>query len=174
MNPDDTAEFVKMVDGAWQPPLTDTMRDLWYKLAEPLDGQTAFTVIVRMFRTEKNRPAPPVFRDAYKRELMDTTPTQTGDRDRDEMPDWVRGWRLSRAEGDQRLWPEEEKGYREIHEEYIKVNGKLSHSGYEWEAIAADLGVMPQADRVRYIDRSIRGEAPVVVETDAEGLPVGL
>lgn len=161
MTEDEAQEFVKYVDGAWRPDLTDVEKDIWRKLCLPLDAKVAFTVLLRLTTSEKFRPSRPDYMTVYKRELIDRTPIQPlTPTDRDEMPEWVRGWKLAHLEGDTRLWPEMEKGAREIHEAWLESVGPAFakkhglHSGYEWEADVAERGIMPQADRLQYIQRS--------------------
>jgi hypothetical protein len=43
-------------------------------------------------------------------------------------------------------------------------------SGYEWDANVADAGLIPQDERVEYMERARRGEKPKVAEeTRPEG-----
>jgi hypothetical protein len=161
MNEEEATEFVKFVDGAWKPELTDVQKKVWYELVLPLDPKAAFTVLMRLVKTEKFRLAPPDFTTVYRRELIDTTPVHLDyPQDRDELPDWVKGWKLSRNEGDERLWPETEKASRELHEVWLATQDPKAVkrlglcSGYEWEDAVAKYGVMPQDARIDYITRA--------------------
>jgi len=137
----EVADLVRIVDEAWRPPLTDVQKELWGVLAEPLDPKLAFRLIFDFERQSRTRPATIDFRAAYKRELRDTTPIHPAQpQDRSEKPDWVRGWQLARAEGDLRLWPEQEQGWHALL--------------YNWEADVAERGIMPQAARLDYIARA--------------------
>lgn len=167
MTTEEADEFVSMVSAAWQPALNDVQADLWRNLCEPLDARAAFQVLTRLFREAQFRPKPPEYMHLYQRELVDTTPVHSATpTDRDEMPEWVGGWRLAFAAGDQRLWPEMEKGARQIHaawEETLDRAFARRHnlkSGYEWEADVAERGIMPQADRIEYMRRWHEGERP--------------
>ena len=157
MDDDEAEEFVRFVDGAWQPALTDVQKQVWLTLCRPLDPRAAFGVLVKMMKTERMRPARPDFAQAYRRERADATPHEPEHpQDRSEMPDWVRGWLLARRDGDFRPWPEQERGYRQLHEAWLEGIGRdfaLKHdlkSGYEWD----DFAVMPQADRLDFIRRA--------------------
>lgn len=121
-----------MVSDAWQPPLTDTQRSLWRALVTPHDPHVAFSLIMRLFRTEERRPAPPAYQSLYRRALANSVPV-SAPQARDEQPWWVRGWYLSRNRGDLRAWPEQREGYWKL--------------GYDWD----DDAVMPQEDRLRYM-----------------------
>lgn len=184
-------EFIRYLDGAWQPGLTDVQATSWRALVWPLDTKTAFTVLAKLFKTAARRPAPPEFREVYRAELRNTTAVQPHQETaRDEVPEWVRGWKLSRAEGDFRLWPEEKEGMRACHEAWQDDIGKSLirtyhlKSGYEWSSNVAEFGTMPAKDRAEYMRRALAGEKPLPPEEkaealaktklDAEGLPVDL
>lgn len=161
MTDEEAGEFVSMVDGAWQPGLTEVQKTLWRNLCLPLDARAAFQVLVRLFDKEPFRPKPPGYISSYKRELIDRTPVYVGhDRDRDEMPAWVPGWRLSRSEGDHRAWPEEEKGCRQLHAFWLEtVGAKFAKehdlkSGHEWEDFVHERGLMPADARLDYMTRA--------------------
>lgn len=168
MNVEEANEFVKYVDGAWGPGLNEVAQKLWYDLVLNLDAKTAFTTIGKMFKTMKWRPAPPEFSEAYRRELLDSRPLATPQRDPDEMPDWVRGWRLARAEEDYRLWPEQEVGYQANHDTWrtettwtkSQIDKFKIRSGYEWADGVQTVGITPQADRLEYVRRAMAGEGP--------------
>ena len=171
MTKDEAAEFVRMVSEAWNPPLTNTQEQLWRDLCEPLDAKVAFAVLSEMFKTEKFRVSVPDFKDAYHRKLRDLTPVAPSTpEDRDEMPEWVGGWFLARQEGDHRLWPEEQIGARKLHDWWVNNEEGEGPSGYEWEQLVADQGLMPQEDRVEYMRRHREGEGPRTAEELAQGL----
>lgn len=166
MTADEAEEFVSMIDGAWQPSLTDVQRPLWRNLVRPLDAHIAFRVLMRLFKSDEFRLKPPEFMVAYRRELINSTPATTATpQDRDELPEWVAGWRLARGEGDDRFWPEQERGFRELHEQWLEDVGQQRHrlihkrgqpdrSGYEWDQLVAERRIMPQEDRLEYMRRA--------------------
>jgi len=134
MTVEEAEQFVEMISAAWPFPLTETQKVLWRDMVGTQDANAAFTVIVRMFKTEKSRPEPPVYLQAYRRQRADDTPVApSSPQGRDEMPAWMRGWRLARERGDMRAWPEQRSGYERL--------------GYLWQ----EDQVMPQADRVKYM-----------------------
>lgn len=180
MTTEEADEFVKFVDGGWKPPLTPVEQQVWREVCTPLDPRTAFTVLMRLLKTEQFRPPRPDFMGVYRREMIDTTPHQPlVPTDRDEMPEWVPGWFIAHREGDQRLWPEMEKGARELHAFWLETVGPKfakEHglkSGYEWEADVAARGIMPQSDRLAYIQRAKDGEAPASAEAMAGAMAGG-
>lgn len=190
MTPEEVEDFIRYLDGAWQPGLTDVQASSWSALAWPLDTKAAFTVLHRLFKTAVRRPSPPEFREVYRAEMRDQTPVHTRTEVREEVPDWVKGWKLSRAEADFRLWPEEKPGMKECHEVWLEAVGEQFarrhglKSGYEWSVNVAEHGLMPAKDRAEYQRRAIAGEKPLPPEEkaealaktklDAEGLPVDL
>src|SRR5262245_14599560 len=182
MTPDEADEFVNMVNGAWAGDLSDVQADLWRGLVRDLDAAAAFSVIVRMFRSEGFRPSAQRFMEGYRREMIDRTPTQPEQpTDPDEMPPWVGGWNLARRENDNRRWPEQEIGCRQLPEHWVTEclytttqQRRLGlKSGYEWTDSVAQFGLMPQADRLEYIRRAQSGEAPRTAEEVAVPVMAG-
>ena len=156
-----------MVSGAWQPALTAVQEKLWFNRVVDMEARAAFTVLTRAFKTEARRPSAPEFYSMYRRELIDVTPVVPGTPEgRDDMPLWVKAWTIAVAEGDNRLWPEMERGSRQLHEWHAPEDG--GRSAYEWDANVQALGIMPQADRVAYMERVQAGErAPSIVDVVA-------
>lgn len=151
-----------MVSGAWQPALTDVQEKLWLNRVMGMDAKAAFAVLTRSFKTEGRRPSAPEFYSLYRHELMDTTAVAPSTPEgRDDMPQWVKGWYIAAAEGDNRLWPEMERGSRQLDEWHRPApGGAVERSGYEWDANVQALGMMPQADRIKYMERAREGEGP--------------
>lgn len=57
--------------------------------------------------------------EAWKQERERLDPAElelAGSAEPQELPDWVRRWKLARKKGDQRLFPEQADGLRELHE----------------------------------------------------------
>jgi len=159
MSPQEIEQFLEYLNDAWQPPLTDVQLKLWRQLVKDLDSGAVFTVMTRLWGRSIYRVKPPDFLSLYHRQMSDTHPVHVT-QDRDEMPEWVAGWHLARSENDFRAWPEQEKGFRLCHEEYLDEVGRdyaRKHglkSGYEWEAHVAKVGLMPQIDRLMYMQRA--------------------
>jgi len=126
-------QFVRVMDEAWQPSLTELQKKIWRETALPQDAGVAFTVIMGLTKTEKFRPALIDYRADYRRALRNQTPVFTPPVAREDMPSWVRGWEIARRQGDFRFWPEQKPGYDEL--------------GYIWNVN----DVMPQEDRVKYM-----------------------
>lgn len=162
MTDDELDIFVVYVDEGWQPPLTETQRAVWRKVAQHLDPKTVFPLVLKMIETDRYRPKLPEFKEAYRRARVDTTASFTAPQAVDEMPDWVRGWSLARAEGDWRLWPEQEIGFRQNHDNWVAESAFDANqrkkfeikSGYEWEDAVEKFGLMDQEDRLTFIARA--------------------
>jgi hypothetical protein len=163
MTEEELGQFVQYVDQAWQPRLTEIQRQkVWSEVGAALDPHVAFSVLLRLTRTEKFRPSPPDFLSLYHREMADKTPVAQSPQAREEIPDWVRGWHLARYLGDKRIWPEQEPGFRALHEEWVEECGysradrRRLHlkSGYEWDDVVATHGLMPQKDRISFMERA--------------------
>lgn len=158
MTTDEAAEFVRMVDGAWKPELTDVEKGIWLSLVEPLDALHAFKVLSKLMKAERFRIARPDFMAVYKRALIDATPVHPAQPEaQQELPAWVGGWQLARAANDFRLWPEQERGYD------VK----------EWREASAQQGIMPQAVRLAYMQAYRNGERAPLIEAGAAAGPAG-
>jgi hypothetical protein len=179
VNDDDLAIFVTYVDEGWKPPLTDVQKTVWGKLAKDYDPKLTFPLVLKMITGERFRPSLPDFKNAYKRALIDSTPSFTAPQARDEMPDWVRGWLRACSEGDRRLWPEMELGFNACHDEWERECGWDYHqrqkfglkSGYEWTELIEKRGVMPQADRLDWITLAKSSSEEKALEEIMAGSP---
>jgi hypothetical protein len=135
MTREEAHEIVRLVEASYSFDLGEQGRKLWTAAIVGYDADTGMEAAVMCARTMSRRPTLKDLTDYMAKIRRDRGDESWRDQDPEAVPPppWVLGWALSRyRDGDMRLWPEQQSGYRE--------------TGQTWDPA----NVMPDDEQERY------------------------
>lgn len=132
--------LVDMIDGHWKMYLhvNEASRGMWVDFVQKYDDVEMVTrAVATLAERQPQRPTIADLRGMITKCQADaraSLPSLPATEFKRELPDWVKGWLVARAEGDMRVWLEQRPGYDAIQREHPETRTHV------WSRPGSDAG----------------------------------